>query len=161
MSSFPEASTSTTGAETTTTTSSNPEPQPGTSQDPIINTDDPKPGPSTTAADFDLEVFDSGSSCSLEDCWGIPDIQTTTKQQSIPPLIVGGGGGKSLIKTSKKLDLSVEDDDLDNSENEFDDLHVSTMSASPFNAEPMESACPSETEEAISDDEDDDDEVIF
>ena len=160
MSSFPEASTSTTGAETTTTTSSNPEPQPGTSQDPIINTDDPKPGPSTTAADFDLEVFDSGSSCSLEDCWGIPDIQTTTKQQSIPPLIVGGGGGKSLIKTSKKLDLSVEDDDLDNSENEFDDLHVSTMSASPFNAEPMESACPSETEEAISDDEDEDEDKM-
>ena len=31
--------------------------------------DDPKPGPSTTAAEFDLEVFDSGSSCSLEDCW--------------------------------------------------------------------------------------------
>ena len=34
-----------------------------------INQDDPKPGPSTTAAEFDLEVFDSGSSCSLEDCW--------------------------------------------------------------------------------------------
>ena len=35
--------------------------------------DDPKPGPSTTAADFDLEVFDSCSSCSLEtDCWGPP-----------------------------------------------------------------------------------------
>ena len=31
--------------------------------------DDPKPGPSTTAAEFDLEVFDSCSSCSLEtDC---------------------------------------------------------------------------------------------
>ena len=161
MSSFPESSTSTTGAETTTTTtSSNPEPQPGTSQDPIINTDDPKPGPSTTAADFDLEVFDSGSSCSLEDCWNCPDIQTTPKQ-SIPPLTIGGGGGgKSVKKTSKQLDLSVEDDDLDNSENEFDDLHVSTMSASPFNAEPMESACPSETEEAISDDEDEDEDKM-
>ena len=34
--------------------------------------DDPKPGPSTSAAEFDLEVFDSCSSCSLEDCWG-PD----------------------------------------------------------------------------------------
>jgi hypothetical protein len=33
--------------------------------------DDPKPGPSTTAAEFDLEVFDSGSSCSLEDAWGL------------------------------------------------------------------------------------------
>ncbi len=31
--------------------------------------DDPQPGPSTSAAEFDLEVFDSGSSCSLEDCW--------------------------------------------------------------------------------------------
>ncbi len=30
---------------------------------------DPKPGPSNTAAEFDLEVFDSGSSCSLEDYW--------------------------------------------------------------------------------------------
>ena len=154
MSSFPESSTSTTGAETTTTTSSNTEPQPGTSQDPIINTDDPKPGPSTTAADFDLEVFDSGSSCSLEDCWGCPDIQTTPKQQSIPLTV----GGKSVKKTSKQLDLSVEEED--NSENEFDDLHVSTMSASPFNAEPMESACPSETEEAISDDEDEDEDKM-
>jgi hypothetical protein len=35
------------------------------------NSDDPKPGPSTSAAEFDLEVFDSGSSCSLEDAWGL------------------------------------------------------------------------------------------
>ena len=35
------------------------------------NCEDPKPGPSTTAAEFDLEVFDSGSSCSLEDAWGL------------------------------------------------------------------------------------------
>jgi len=34
------------------------------------DTDDPKPGPSNSAADFDLEVFDSGSSCSNEECWG-------------------------------------------------------------------------------------------
>ena len=49
-------------------------PQPGPSQvqPPPVEQDlfdEPKPGPSTTAADFDLEVFDSGSSCSLEDCW--------------------------------------------------------------------------------------------
>ena len=47
-------------------------PQPGPSQvQPEVEDifDEPKPGPSTTAADFDLEVFDSGSSCSLEDCW--------------------------------------------------------------------------------------------
>uniref|UniRef100_A0A0K2TGQ8 F-box domain-containing protein n=1 Tax=Lepeophtheirus salmonis TaxID=72036 RepID=A0A0K2TGQ8_LEPSM len=30
--------------------------------------EDPVPGPSNSAADFDLEVFDSGSSCSLEEC---------------------------------------------------------------------------------------------
>jgi len=32
-------------------------------------TEDPKPGPSNSAAEFDLEVFDSGSSCSNEECW--------------------------------------------------------------------------------------------
>lgn len=32
---------------------------------------DPQPGPSTSAAEFDLEVFDSGSSCSLEECWAV------------------------------------------------------------------------------------------
>lgn len=41
--------------------------------------DDPKPGPSTTAADFDLEVFDSCSSCSLEtDCWGPPGCNNSS-----------------------------------------------------------------------------------
>jgi len=35
----------------------------------LLADDDPKPGPSTTAAEFDLEVFDSGSSCSNEECW--------------------------------------------------------------------------------------------
>jgi len=35
---------------------------------------DPLPGPSNSAADFDLEVFDSGSSCSNEECWTVlPD----------------------------------------------------------------------------------------
>jgi len=37
------------------------------------DTDDPKPGPSNSAAEFDLEVFDSGSSCSNEECWGGTD----------------------------------------------------------------------------------------
>jgi len=35
----------------------------------LLSEDDPKPGPSNSAADFDLEVFDSGSSCSNEECW--------------------------------------------------------------------------------------------
>lgn len=55
-------------------------PQPGTSQNDkveekafLIVDEEPKAGPSTTAADFDLEVFDSGSSCSLEDCWNRKD----------------------------------------------------------------------------------------
>jgi len=35
---------------------------------------DPLPGPSNSASDFDLEVFDSGSSCSNEECWTVlPD----------------------------------------------------------------------------------------
>ena len=62
--------------------SSSPQPQPSTSSQPgtspnlrqkILDSEtlqDPQPGPSTTAAEFDLEVFDSGSSCSLEDSWG-------------------------------------------------------------------------------------------
>jgi len=35
--------------------------------------DEPKPGPSNSAADFDLEVFDSGSSCSNEECWEVDE----------------------------------------------------------------------------------------
>eukprot|EP00092_Neocalanus_flemingeri_P084641 GFUD01106364.1.p1 GENE.GFUD01106364.1~~GFUD01106364.1.p1 ORF type:complete len:885 (-),score=204.08 GFUD01106364.1:568-3222(-) len=35
--------------------------------------EEPKPGPSNSAADFDLEVFDSGSSCSNEECWEVDE----------------------------------------------------------------------------------------
>lgn len=44
-----------------------------------ITEEDPQPGPSTSAAEFDLEVFDSGSSCSLEDCYA----NVTTKEKGI------------------------------------------------------------------------------
>ncbi len=46
--------------------------------------EDPQPGPSTSAAQFDLEVFDSGSSCSIEDCcWSSRDAEE--KLSSLPP----------------------------------------------------------------------------
>ena len=104
-----------------------------------------------------MEVFDSGSSCSLEDCWGCPDI---------PQAKSSGSGNNSTTTTTKSkkskktlastITLAVADEA---SENEFDDLHVgSSMSASPYNPEPMESACPSETEEAISDDDEEEEE---
>jgi hypothetical protein len=51
--------------------------------------DDPKPGPSTTAAEFDLEVFDSGSSCSLEDAWGLGcSPENSISQQKVGNLVL-------------------------------------------------------------------------
>jgi len=35
--------------------------------------EEPRPGPSNSAAEFDLEVFDSGSSCSNEECWEVDE----------------------------------------------------------------------------------------
>jgi len=58
--------------------------------------DDPKPGPSTTAADFDLEVFDSCSSCSLEtDCWGC----TNSSCESSPITGHGSHGLADIVTT--------------------------------------------------------------
>jgi hypothetical protein len=115
-------------------------PQPGTSSEAggldLVNDDDPKPGPSTTAADFDLEVFDSGSSCSLEDCWGCGI-----------PAKAGLRPSKGRKKTSEAVVHSTE-----SSENESYDDITTVMSVSP--SEAVESACPSETEEA--EDEEDD-----
>jgi hypothetical protein len=45
---------------------------------------DPLPGPSNSASDFDLEVFDSGSSCSNEECWTvIPDKIISTEFEEL------------------------------------------------------------------------------
>lgn len=79
-----------------------------------------------------FQVFDSGSSCSLEDCWGC---------HSHPKILK-----KSNLK-KKHLSLTAE-----SSENE-EDTDLNTMP----NMNPLESACPSETEEAISDEDDDED----
>ena len=57
--------------------------------------DDPKPGPSTSAAEFDLEVFDSCSSGSLEDCWG-PDCHHSSCETSPVP----GSTSTTLIARS-------------------------------------------------------------
>ena len=64
--------------------------------------EEPKPGPSNSAADFDLEVnqlkfvnsfehlccqvFDSGSSCSNEECWDIDKKGSKVKVCSASPL---------------------------------------------------------------------------
>jgi len=37
------------------------------------DTEEPRAGPSNSAAQFDLEVFDSGSSCSNEECWEVDE----------------------------------------------------------------------------------------
>jgi len=42
----------------------------------------PTPGPSNSAADFDLEVFDSGSSCSNEECWEVDEKGSKVKLTS-------------------------------------------------------------------------------
>ena len=112
---------------------------------------EPKAGPSTTAADFDLEVFDSGSSCSLEDCFAPASSSSRDK---------AGTRSKNRAKRQQHLSSSViastESTTGESSENEsYDELAVVGMSASPIQAEPMESACPSETEEAISDEDED------
>ena len=113
---------------------------------------EPKAGPSTTAADFDLEVFDSGSSCSLEDCFAPASSSSRDK---------AGTRSKNRAKRQQHLSSSViastESTTGESSENEsYDELAVVGMSASPIQAEPMESACPSETEEAISDEDEED-----
>ena len=105
---------------------------------------EPKAGPSTTAADFDLEVFDSGSSCSLEDCFAPASSSSRDK---------AGTRSKNRAKRQQHLSSSViastESTTGESSENEsYDELAVVGMSASPIQAEPMESACPSETAEA-------------
>ena len=68
---------------------------------------DPKPGPSTTAADFDLEVFDSGSSCSLEDCWATappisPAAAAAKKKDSKAPAKGKGASSSSSSKRSRR-----------------------------------------------------------
>ena len=75
--------------------------------------DDPKPGPSTSAAEFDLEVFDSCSSGSLEDCWG-PDchhsscetspVAGSTNRRSV--LVRSSGRNKSFHRKGNKRQLS-------------------------------------------------------
>jgi len=61
--------------------------------------DDPKPGPSNSAADFDLEVFDSGSSCSNEECWEVNHDHTGKNY--------GGNKGKILpLSSSMTTSLS-------------------------------------------------------
>ena len=74
--------------------------------------DDPKPGPSTSAAEFDLEVFDSCSSGSLEDCWG-PDCHHSGCETSPVPgststtlLVRSGSRNKSFHRKGNKRQLS-------------------------------------------------------
>jgi hypothetical protein len=55
---------------------------------------DPQPGPSTSAAEFDLEVFDSGSSCSPEDCWRKGVIKDSPRFR-----------GKDLLRKSKRTSV--------------------------------------------------------
>ena len=75
--------------------------------------DDPKPGPSTSAAEFDLEVFDSCSSCSLEDCWG-PDCHHSSCESSpiasstnTSILLRSSGKNKTFHRKGNKRQLNV------------------------------------------------------
>ena len=83
--------------------------------------DDPKPGPSTTAAEFDLEVFDSCSSCSLEDCWG-PDCHHSSCDSSpiagsenTSVLARSGGRNKSFHRKGNKRQLNISSSNPDGS----------------------------------------------
>jgi len=60
-----------------------------------IEEDDPLPGPSTKAAEFDLEVFDSGSSCSLE------DLYLAGKSPEPAGKKTSKSGGKAKVKRSR------------------------------------------------------------
>lgn len=128
-------------------------PQPGPSNEEqdlfLINkpADEPKPGPSTTAAEFDLEVFDSGSSCSLEDCWPSKDQPSSNKLPGGP----GAGSLKKSKRSSKSKIISETGSESSSEESTSFDLKMDNHPKAE-----MESACPSETEEAISDEEEED-----
>ena len=116
--------------------------------------DDPKPGPSTTAAEFDLEVFDSGSSCSLEDCWRCDKeiVPAVVPLQATASSSTASKGLRSKSRSKKHLSSSATSESSENeSYDELVGIGVLGSQGSPMNPhEPMESACPSETEEAIS-----------
>ena len=79
--------------------------------------EEPKPGPSNSAADFDLEVnhliiansfehfscqvFDSGSSCSNEECWDIDKKGSKVKVCSASPLTTSSVQNNKLQLTSQ------------------------------------------------------------
>ena len=123
---------------------------------PLLNQiqDDPKPGPSTTAAEFDLEVFDSGSSCSLEDCWRCDKeiVPAVVPLQATASSSTASKGLRSKSRSKKHLSSSATSESSENeSYDELVGIGVLGSQGSPMNPhEPMESACPSETEEAIS-----------
>ena len=64
--------------------------------------DDPKPGPSNSAADFDLEVFDSGSSCSNEECWEIDQKGSKIKVSSASPLTTSSSSQNSKMQSTSQ-----------------------------------------------------------
>ncbi len=138
-------------------------PQPGTSHShsaASADQDDPKPGPSTTAAEFDLEVFDSGSSCSLEDCWSCKDHPSCSTDQTSSKVKNSHSKGlrsKSRSSSTRKhlsSSAASTSESSSSSENESYDGELLVKSGCGMNPDFMESACPSETEEAISDEED-------
>lgn len=134
-------------------------PQPGPSNEEqdsfLINTveaEEPKAGPSTTAAEFDLEVFDSGSSCSLEDCWSCKDHHQPNKAASLSSL-------KKSKRTSKSKIISETGSESSSEESTTFELKMDNQQDPAQRPAEMESACPSETEEAISDEEEEEDKM--
>jgi hypothetical protein len=67
-------------------------------------TEEPKPGPSNSAAQFDLEVFDSGSSCSNEECWELDEKGGKVKVQLEKRKVAEGTGCTSRLADAAPLE---------------------------------------------------------
>jgi len=85
--------------------------------------EDPKPGPSNSAADFDLEVFDSGSSCSNEECWELNHDHAGSKGKAVPLSVTTSLSSQSKLLTSSQSIEKACDSECDSETEEMEVLN--------------------------------------
>jgi len=85
--------------------------------------EDPKPGPSNSAADFDLEVFDSGSSCSNEECWELNHDHAGGKGKAVPLSATTSLSSQSKLLTSSQSIEKACDSECDSETEEMEVLN--------------------------------------
>jgi len=85
--------------------------------------EDPKPGPSNSAADFDLEVFDSGSSCSNEECWELNHDHAGSKGKAVPLSATTSLSSQSKLLTSSQSIEKACDSECDSETEEMEVLN--------------------------------------